>query len=36
MSLNIRGGSGKGEKMCKMTQELSSQERKEEAQMWAE
>jgi len=30
------GGSGKGEKMCKTTQEMGSQKRKGQMQMWTE
>jgi len=32
--LNGTGGSRKGEKMCKTTQELGSQKRKGQMQMW--
>ena len=34
--LNGTGGSKKGEKMCKTTQEVGSQKRKGQMQMWAE
>jgi hypothetical protein len=34
--LNGIGGSRKGEKICKMTQEMGSQKRKGEKQMWTE
>jgi hypothetical protein len=30
------GGSGKGEKMCKMTQEVDSQKRRGQIEMWTE
>jgi hypothetical protein len=36
MFLNGTGGSWKGEKMCKMTEEVSSQRRKGQMQMWTE
>jgi hypothetical protein len=34
--LNGTGGSRKGEKMCKTTQEVGSQKRKGQMQMWTE
>jgi hypothetical protein len=34
--LNGTGGSKKGEKMCKTTQEMNSQKRKGQMQMWTE
>jgi hypothetical protein len=34
--LNGIGGSRKGEKMCKMTQEVGSQKRNWQMQMWTE
>jgi len=34
--LNGTGGSRKGEKMCKTAQELGSQKRKGQMQMWTE
>jgi hypothetical protein len=34
--LNGIGGSRKGEKVCKMTQEVGSQKRKGQMQMWTE
>jgi hypothetical protein len=34
--LNSTGGLRKGEKMCKMTQEVGSQTRKGQMQMWTE